>query len=42
MEIHKKNNEIKKALVDMDETICFFDGERIYENSIPNYENNFS
>jgi hypothetical protein len=25
--------------VDIDETICFYDGERNYENAIPNLEN---
>jgi hypothetical protein len=39
MEIHNKNNDILKALVDIDETICFYDGDRIYEKAIPNSEN---
>lgn len=38
-ETHNKNNKIRTAFVDIDETICFFDGERIYENAIPNEEN---
>lgn len=25
--------------VDIDETICFYEGERYYPNAIPNYEN---
>ena len=29
----------KKALVDIDETICFYEGKRRYDLSIPNYEN---
>ncbi len=38
--IHNKNNtDIQKALVDIDETICFFDGDRIYENAIPSFDN---
>jgi hypothetical protein len=39
MEIHDKNNKIKKAFVDIDETICFYESERVYENAIPNHEN---
>lgn len=38
-EIHNKNNTILIAFVDIDETICFYDGDRIYENAIPNYTN---
>jgi len=38
-EIHKKSNVILKAFVDIDETICFYDDDRIYEKAIPNYEN---
>lgn len=38
-EVHKKNNDIPVAFVDIDETICFYESERIYENAIPNYEN---
>jgi hypothetical protein len=38
-EVHKKNNALKKAFVDIDETICFYDNERIYELAIPNYDN---
>lgn len=37
-EIHNKNNEILTAFVDIDETICFYDSDRIYESAIPNYE----
>lgn len=28
----------KRALVDIDETICFYEGKRKYENAIPNQE----
>jgi len=38
-EIHLKNNTNPIAFVDIDETICFYEGDRIYENAIPNYEN---
>lgn len=38
-EVHKKNNQNLKALVDIDETICFYSGDRIYEEAIPNYDN---
>jgi len=31
--------EKKRALVDIDETICFYDGKRIYEKAIPSQEN---
>ena len=40
MKIHSKNNVGKqKVFVDIDETICFYDGDRIYENAIPSKEN---
>ena len=41
MKIHKKNNVGKqKVFVDIDETICFYDGvKREYKNAIPNKEN---
>lgn len=29
----------QKAFVDIDETICFYDGKRIYEQAVPNKEN---
>lgn len=29
----------QKAFVDIDETICFYEGKRIYENAIPNKTN---
>lgn len=29
----------KRALVDIDETICFYEGKRIYEKAIPSQEN---
>lgn len=38
-QIHNKNNEIPIAYVDIDETICFYTGDRIYEHAVPNYEN---
>lgn len=38
-EVHNKNNAIKTAYVDIDETICFYNGDRIYEEAIPNFEN---
>lgn len=39
-EIHKKNNNSHKIVyVDIDETICFYDGDRVYEQAIPNFEN---
>jgi hypothetical protein len=31
--------EKKRALVDIDETICFYNGKRIYEKAIPSQEN---
>ena len=40
MKIHNKNNVGKqKVFVDIDETICFYDGDRIYEKAIPSKEN---
>ena len=40
MKIHNKHNVGKqKVFVDIDETICFYDGDRIYENAIPSKEN---
>lgn len=38
-EIHNKNNENPIAFVDIDETICFYFGDRKYELAVPNYEN---
>lgn len=38
-EIHYKHNRSPIAYVDIDETICFYDGYRIYENAIPSHEN---
>jgi len=35
----KLYNENKIALVDIDETICFYEGPRVYEKAIPNYSN---
>ncbi len=40
MKIHNKHNTgQQKVFVDIDETICFYDGDRIYENAIPSKEN---
>jgi len=36
---HDKNNKIPVAFVDIDETICFYDGDRIYENAVPSKNN---
>lgn len=38
-ETHQKNNNAPVAFVDIDETICFYLGNRIYERAVPNYEN---
>lgn len=38
-EVHNKNNESPVAYIDIDETICFYDGDRIYEQAIPNHDN---
>lgn len=38
-EIHNKNNKEPIAFVDIDETICIYNGERIYEQAIPVAEN---
>lgn len=38
-EIHNKNNATPIAFVDIDETICFYEGDRIYELAIPSQEN---
>jgi len=39
-EIHFKNSNSKKIVyVDIDETICFYDSDRIYEEAKPDYEN---
>jgi hypothetical protein len=38
-EIHSKGNKTLLALIDIDETICFYERERIYENAIPNFKN---
>jgi hypothetical protein len=35
MEIHNMNNEIPVAFVDVDETLCHYEGERIYELALP-------
>jgi hypothetical protein len=39
LESHQKNNEVPTAFIDIDETICFFDDERVYENAVPNHFN---
>lgn len=39
-EVHSKNSHGgKKAMVDIDETICFYEGPRVYEKAVPNTEN---
>lgn len=40
-ENHIKNNKKPSALVDIDETICFYDNieNRIYEFAVPNFDN---
>lgn len=38
-ETHQKNNSTPIAYVDIDETICFYDGARMYEDAKPSYEN---
>ena len=38
-ETHQKNNNTPIAFVDIDETICFYQGVRVYEQAIPSYEN---
>jgi len=38
-QVHHKNNSTLTAFVDIDETICFYEGDRIYENAIPSTEN---
>ena len=40
MKVHSKNNPGKqKVYVDIDETICFYEVDRIYENTTPNLDN---
>lgn len=39
MEKHSKTNKTPIALVDIDETICFYNGDRVYEEAIPSKEN---
>jgi len=34
-QIHNKNNTTPVAFVDIDETICFYENERIYEQATP-------
>ena len=36
---NKNSKEQKRALVDIDETICFYSNERRYDLSEPNYKN---
>ena len=36
---HKLNNDNFKIYVDIDETICFYENERVYEEAIPNQNN---
>jgi phosphatidate phosphatase PAH1 len=35
---HKKSNDVPVVFVDIDETICFFDIDRIYEKAKPNLD----
>ena len=37
--ISKRFNENKRALVDIDETICFYPNQRIYTRAKPNFKN---
>ena len=37
--IESKRFGSKKALVDIDETICFYSDKRVYELAEPNFEN---
>jgi|LauGreDrversion4_2_1035121.scaffolds.fasta_scaffold02986_8 hypothetical protein len=37
-EVHSKNNTNPVAFVDIDETICFYESDRVYEDAVPNYE----
>lgn len=38
-EVHNKNNAALTAFVDIDETICFYEGARVYEHAVPSMEN---
>lgn len=38
-ETHQKNNKTPIAFVDIDETICFYQGDRAYEDAVPSQEN---
>jgi hypothetical protein len=38
-EIHHKNNTSPIAFVDIDETICFYSGDRVYEQAMPSAKN---
>ena len=37
--IHNLHNDEFTVYVDVDETICFYENERIYEDAIPNQDN---
>lgn len=37
-EVHSKNNKDPVAFVDIDETICFYQGDRVYEQAVPNLD----
>ena len=40
MKTHSRyNTNVKKVFVDIDETICFYSGDRVYEHAIPNFKN---
>lgn len=38
-QVHSKNNKTPIAFIDIDETICFYQGERIYEQAVPSATN---
>jgi hypothetical protein len=38
-EAHQKNNASPVVFVDIDETICFYPDDRVYEQAVPNHEN---
>ena len=37
--VHKLNNDVFTVYVDIDETICFYENERVYEKAVPDFEN---
>ena len=36
---YSPEGEPRKIFVDIDETICFYDGDRIYEKAVPDFDN---